>query len=264
LNIMFSLPEQLLSLAIGETGTDPLGSVLDRGLIAAALIDLVLQGYIVRREPGVFTDEPVSINSAHAFWHNEATYHIYPLATATGSSYLDHVLATLALHPRSDWLHTFATLTLLYLDSADDDRDATNRHSAPPDQRSLAAEDLLRGGQLSVASNPRWFGRRTVLKHEDETSDAPRIHRQLRRDLQRRFMGINEQRRALLMLIAATQITRQVWGAHHEETANRQMLTVLENRMQPNTLLQVAFRYVRLGTDGESMVPLQQIVPIPA
>ncbi|MBC8136924.1 MAG: GPP34 family phosphoprotein [Fibrella sp.] len=252
---MLTLPEELLLLALDDrAGTDNLGVYLDRALIAAALLDLILQGRIVRREPGAYASESNHENVYPRFDQNEYSYCVSPHATPTGRTYLDHVLATIAKHPIADQLHSFKTLTLVYVDRTNVLN--PNIYSAPPDQRLLAGQDLLAREQLVETESRFLFFRNTTLPQGNRTTGEGELRNQLRQGLRNGFSQPDERLRALLLLIKSTGLIAEVWGKEDFDAADWRVSQTLRLTMEPDSLLADAHRYIVSGIGEDDLAPL--------
>ncbi len=271
---MLSLPEELLLLALDDaTGSDNLGVYLDRALIAAALMDLILRRRIARREPGPYDGEPKSDDRPQSFWEYQPLVHgIYPFwlhlptyhladTEPTGSAYLDHVLAVILAHDLGDRLHTFPTLTLVYLNRTN--RMAHTHADIPPDQRLLAAHDLLAREHLLVTESRFLFVRRTNLPQGNRATGESELRERLRQGFVTRFAQADERFRSLLLLIRAAGLNAEVWGEENSDAADWRVAKSLNITMQPNPLLYDAFCYIRTGVTEETMEPLRVLAPIP-
>lgn len=267
---MLSLPEQLLLLALDDkTGSDGCGAYLDRGLIAAALVDLVLRGRITRREPGAYEGELLLEgraipNGISSFWLHQPTYYLAD-TTPTGSAYLDHVLTTLLEHRKSNRLHTFVTLTLVYLDRVEHvDRTVyVGIDQPPPDQRQLAAHDLLAGERLVATESRFLFGRRTNLPQGNRATGEQELREVLQQGFLTRFVQTDERMRALLLLIDATGLNAKVWGKENVDAAAWRIRQALSSTSQTRCLIWDAFFYTRRGLDEETLDPLRVHAVIP-
>lgn len=264
---MLSLPEQLLLLALDDkTGSDGCGVYLDRGLIAAALVDLVLRGRIAERKPGAYEGEPrlegrtipIGISS---FWRDQPTYYLAD-TTPTGSAYLDHVLTTLLAHRYSNRLHTFVTLTIIYLDRVDR-MGHTHINAPPPDQRQLAAHDLLAGERLVATESRFLFGRRTNLPQGNRATGEQELREVLQQGFLTRFAQTDERMRALFLLIDATGLNAEVWGKENKDAAAWRIRQAVSATSRTRCLIWDAFFYTRSGLDEETLDPLRVHAVIP-
>lgn len=254
---MLTLPEELLLLALNDkTGTNKLGAYLDQALLAAALLDLVLQGHIVRRErePGMSYAELYSLPAYLDEDLPRHTYHLSAKATTTGSAYLDHVLMTIENHQKTDRLHSFTTLALFYLGRTDYLN--VNVNANPPDQRLLAAHDLLGREQLIETESRFLFVRNIRLPQGNRSTGENELRFRLIRSFQDGFPQPDERLRALLLLIKSTGLIAEVWGKEQFDAADWRIAQILRLTMEPGSLLADAYQYIIFGSTGAAEAAL--------
>lgn len=240
---MLTLPEELLLLALNDKkGTDNLGHYLDRALIAAALMDLVLQGRIVRQE----------LKSTSAS-KPESCYYL-STATVTGNAYLDNVLKTIANHPKSDRLHSFKTLALVYLYRTNPLSPII--YATPPNQRLLAAQDLLAAERLIETETRFLFVREPRLLQSNRPTGEVELRERLHRESHSGFVQADERLRALLLLMKSTGLIEHVWDRARIDVVDWQIAQTLRLTMNPNSLLADAHRYIVSGINEEDLTPL--------
>ncbi|MBC7806881.1 MAG: GPP34 family phosphoprotein [Akkermansiaceae bacterium] len=245
------MPEELLLLALDDaTGNDNLGVYLDRALIAGALLDLLLQERIVRSEPGQRSDE--------RSWIREPTYYIPAAAKPTGSGYLDHVFRTIAAHPMGHRLHSFATLVLLYLNRVNPL--SPTIYAAPPNQRVLAAQNLLAREEL-IESETRFLGfmRRTSLRQGNRNTGESLLRHRLQAMMDKTASLPDERFRALLLLIKAMGLTANVFGKERLDAADWRVTSLLRLTMEPDSALAHAHRYIVSGIGEDDAITLKPV-----
>ena len=257
---MLTLPEELLLLALDDTtGADTLGSTLDRALIAAALLDLILQGHIVHLD-AVAKSLPAS--GALGCWYADGAFYLASQATSTGNNYLDHVWTMLATHLLHDRLHSFASLTLLYLNRTN--CLSSNVYSAPPDQRLLAAQDFLAREEL-ILKETRFLGifRQSQLPQGNRSTGEPELRERLRTVLSDKNLPVDERTRALLLLLKSTGLVKTLFENKSSDSLDWRLAQILRLTMESHSPLAEAHRYIVTGIDEFDLSPLQALILVP-
>ncbi|MBC8142576.1 MAG: GPP34 family phosphoprotein [Armatimonadetes bacterium] len=204
-------------------------------LVAAALLDLYLSGLLKRSVP-----------------HGEATaiYRLSSSITITGDAYCDHVFNTLAKYNPSEQTGDFTTFGFRYLDRvAPFHRMQAAQHRL---QLRLVAGDLLRRGAL-VADTKTMAGlfrrERLLPGEQDSGEDSLRLALQVVANRETTF-PTDERILSLLMLIVATGLAKNVWGANGD-VAEWRIRKTLRLVTEPSSIWADANRFARYGAAND-------------
>jgi hypothetical protein len=99
----------------------------------------------------------------------------------------------------------------------------THINAPPPDQRQLAAHDLLAGERLLATESRFLFGRRTNLPQGSRPTGEAELREVFTTGFPDTIRLTGERRRALLVLIDAAGLNTEVWGKENKDAADRRI-----------------------------------------